>query len=524
MKKLFSLTKIYLKENISSFIGKKRGMGAKGLLLFAFLYVIIGVSMGANYYTMAESLAPINATSVILPMGIISATMVLVLINAKALGGNFYSAKDFETLSALPLKTSTVLGAKYISDVIISLVFSSVMLIPAYVVYFLFNKITFIRVFACVISLVLAPTFSQLLGCLIAWLTNLITSRMKNKNFINGMFSLVLVMAVLGASSIITNQTIVTVFMGEYPLWIKIAMPFIYFLDLAVIKESLLNLLFFIIVSLGYAFLAVFVMVIGYRKINSNLAVTKKSTKNKIYFAKKSVFCQMLKKDAKKFFTTPMYFVNVIVGPIFALIIPFVLLGLDGLLVMMLGEGNSLILLLGAFLIPLFLGMAPASASSISVEGTSFKLIKSLPVSHKDFLWSKVLFNILLNLPFLLIGEILTVVFLEVEILTALNVILIGLSALYFISLSSLFINLIFPVFEFSNVAQIVKQSKSVLLTMLLNIVINIIPIVVGANIITQTFTAELYLAICLAVFIILNVFLTVIFVKKSGCIYNKLN
>ncbi len=527
MKNLINLTKIYFKEMFFDIMGKNKKSQSKSLALFVILFGILALSLGFNYYTLAEVLEPVGLSFAVLPMGILTASLVLIMINTKSVGGNFYKSKDFEMLSALPIKNSTIISAKYISSILLSMVYSLATLLPAYVVYFMFCKVTVINVIVCVFSFVFIPSFSQLLCCLIGWISNAISSKMKNKNLISGIVSLIFVLLTLVVVSVMTSDTMIDLFADDFPLWLKIVMPFVYFLYFAIIKSSLLYFLAFVAVCLAYSVLAILFINLGYKKINSNLSITKTNTKKvkgELKFEKHSIFVQLLKKDAKKFFSTPIFFVNVIVGPIMAIAVPFALLGMKNELSMMVSDGSVLLILIATFMVPMFIGMSPASASLISIEGSSFKLVKSLPISHKSYLWSKITFNILLSLPFLIIGEVLIVIFLKMQANVAILMIVIGILFVYLLSLFSLFMNLMFARFDWTSVAMVVKQSKSVLFSMLASMVLTLIPFILGSSIISETFRLELFLTISMALIAVLSIVLTFIFIKKSKKLYEKLN
>ncbi len=521
MKTLINLTKIYFKETITSFLGKSKSAKTKSSLLFFVLFAIIAAALGFEYYVMAEAFEPLGLATSIIPMGLLTTSLVLIVTNSKSFGENFYKTKDYESLQALPIKSFYVILAKYLSSMLVSIIFTIACLVPAFVVYFIFFEATFTKVLFCLISILFLPAFSQFLGCIISWISNLISSRMKNKNIMSGIIGLIFVTLLVAVMSMLGSESMARLLVNDFPLWLKIIMPFTYFLSGAILQQNILYFLAFVGICIVYSLAAAALVLVGYKKINSNFKTTAKAKlKKPLNFEKHTVFSQFVKKELKTLLSTPIYFMNSIVGPLLAVVMPFAMFGLASEL-SLLGE-NLPVVLVGVLPI-LMLGMAPTSCVSISLEGQNIKTIKSMPISHNCFLWSKIMFNIFLNLPFLLISQTLMIVFLKIDILSAVLVVLLGLVLLFFISLSSLFINLLLPKLEWTSAAHVVKQSASVLLSMLLNMVISILIIVFAATVLPPEFSIKLYLIIVFAFFVLFGVVLTIIFNKKSKTLYQKL-
>ena len=113
-----------------------------------------------------------------------------------------------------------------------------------------------------------------------------------------------------------------------------------------------------------------------------------------------------------------------------------------------------------------FITTVYTSAISLSLEGENFWLIRSLPIQAKTIMFSKMLFNVLLALPFAIffIGAI--SFSLSLNFLTILLMMVLVASFSFATSILGSVINLYFPKFNFKNETEVVKQSVGAFLGM----------------------------------------------------------
>lgn len=136
--------------------------------------------------------------------------------------------------------------------------------------------------------------------------------------------------------------------------------------------------------------------------------------------------------------------------------------------------------------------MSNTSCVSISIEGKNLWILKSLPVDEIDILKSKILLNILLTIPISVICFLVIGIKLEFEIIIVVMLLIILLSI--FSSILGLFINLLYPKLEFTSDVQVVKQSASVIITMISNLLY--VAILCGIGYILKINNFEVFLII----------------------------
>ena len=117
-------------------------------------------------------------------------------------------------------------------------------------------------------------------------------------------------------------------------------------------------------------------------------------------------------------------------------------------------------------LVVFMLGITSTTASSISIEGKQFWILKSSPITPKQVFHGKIIVNLVITVPFLIINAVLAVVLLNFGVLDTIMLIVIPLLVTLFMSYMGLFVNLLFPRFDYDSDVKAIKQSLSVLITM----------------------------------------------------------
>ena len=201
---------------------------------------------------------------------------------------------------------------------------------------------------------------------------------MKNKNIMRSVITILFLILLFVFIYSAETTTFANAFIKDVPLAIKIVLPQIYFLYNAVTNASMLWFLAFVVINLSFATISIIVVSISYRKINSALYTYLKSkNKGKIYYKKTKVIFSLVKKEAKTFFSTPIYLMNGIMGPVLVTIMAVMLA--NGIWKIS-GEGLNIYAIISMTLLTLPIGLVPTTAVSISIEGDKFYTLKSLPI------------------------------------------------------------------------------------------------------------------------------------------------
>ncbi len=529
MKQTLNLIKVFFKETLMGMMGGISKKGGKSVLIFfAVIFTLIMSSLGYTFYNMAGFLNSMGFAKNILLIGFIAGLIVSVMITLTDTQGAVYKSQDYEMLASLPIRKFNIIVAKYLSVYLISLMYFTAFVLPAIVVYYFYCGVTAYGIIYLLIGLLLAPTFSQFLNCLISWLVNVLSSKMKNKTIMRTVTTLIFTLIVAVLVYLINSDMLSVMFATEMPLWFKIVFSNVYFLSIAVNTGNFLWFLVFLVLSITFFVFGVLVIMIGYQKINTLLKTSKNRKKQKQFiFKEKPVFSDLLKKEFSTLLNCTVYCINCLMGPIMTVVATVVCVVLYNSL----GELPKELII--TIVTPIFvfgccmcLGIAPTTSASISMEGSKFQNLKSLPISFKQIAWSKICVNLILSLPVAFVCGLVFVCIVPVGIPCAFLIIIYQLLAVVLYTVLGLLLNLRFPRLKWSNETQAAKQGASMLLTMFIDMFISIIPMVLFFILTTniENFTFLPFIGGFVGLMLVLTIAVILLFVFKGKKLYEKIN
>lgn len=109
----------------------------------------------------------------------------------------------------------------------------------------------------------------------------------------------------------------------------------------------------------------------------------------------------------------------------------------------------------------MIVNMSCTSTVSLSLEGKNQWIIQSLPISSKILFQSKMLFNMIVVLPFSLFCSIVFMIELKVSSILAILFILVSVVTVSFSTVLGMCAAIHFPKFEWENEIEVIKQSAS---------------------------------------------------------------
>jgi ABC-2 type transport system permease protein len=277
----------------------------------------------------------------------------------------------------------------------------------------------------------------------------------------------------------------------------------------AMIKLDLLSLLLFVAISL--VLFVVFVVVLNRSYVKISLKLQENSATGK-YKAKKlvksSVTSTLLKKELKTYFSIPVYIINSGFGMVLIAILTiasffyskeYILQAmqnndLGGL------SGNLYIMLLVIFVFTI--SLTNTTSSSVSLEGKNIDILKSLPVSAKQILNSKLYVNLIVIIPISIISIIVLGMKMGISSLQILTIA--GVIVLMSITTSQfgLICNLLFPKLNFKAPVQVVKQGMSMTVAMLSMFALDVL-LIMGYYFLSNMISIDVYSYIIMGIFLV---------------------
>lgn len=452
------------------------GLGIMWLMLFGMLVFYIGA--------MSVGLVKLGLSSVIPTyLYTISGLVILFFAVFKA-GSVMFDGRTYEMQSSLPVSQAAIVVSRFLTMYIGNLALSLLVMLPGMAVYAInvhpapsFYGYALIGIlFLPMLPLTLATAFGAGIAA--------ISARMRHKSLVSAGLSLLLVLVMLAAGSLLGSHAelltedilknmagIMTEKMGQlYP-------PAVWF-GSSVAEGNVMPFLKLTVLSLGSFLLLMAVLQKFFAQICSALHAN--SAKNNYKMQSLSVgsaLKALWKRELKRYFSSSIYVTNTIMSYLLMAVFAVALwaVGLDKIREQL---PIPMEMLTGfvPFLLSLPAVIMPVTACSISMEGKQWWLLQTLPVKSKTVYAGKVLTNLTIALPFYIAAVIFALLTVKPDVGGALGIVLLPAAYIVFSAVAGLSINIRLPLLEWENDVRVVKQSMSALLSMLTGFVSVMIP------------------------------------------------
>ncbi len=458
---------------------KRRNFYKILLLLFAFVYLSYYVYMMVD--TSMPNFIALNKPTYLLGVLFTYSCLIILVSNVFKVKNILFDFKDYDLLMSLPIKRNIVILSKIVSIYLLNLLYTMIIMIPGYFAYIKYLNLdsSFLYFFLIFIIPIVPLFLSLIIGIILSWLT----SNFKNKtigSYIVNISLIVIVMLISfrtdSASSIeMANSSINSIdkFGNIYPLMI---------IYLRLISSfNIIDFLLFIGVPAVLMSIFIYIIDIYYSKIRLKLLKTNVKDNYEIKtYHQNSALSSLYKKELKKFVSNSLYVLNTIFGCI--LIIVFIIL-------IIIFKDNTIAKLLtvpdlGDFLkkyvfigLSLLCAMSSTTHPSISLEGKSLWILKSIPVHTDTIFLSKILVNLTFLIPTILISGTFFGFYLHLDSISFLLIYLMPLGYAILASVSGLIFNLLSPNFDFDNEIRVIKQSLPAFLSIIGAFLVVIVPI-----------------------------------------------
>ena len=486
MSKFLQVTKINIlqtfqsnKNNNSKYKSERRKKGLKTLGIIAIVgYIMWYISFLTR--ALLPGFIAMGKPLYIIAFLFMICSVYIFFTNIFRIKSILFDFKDYDLLMSLPLKRSSIITSKIVSLYIVNLLYALIIMIPGYISYVTMvdmpnDLIFFLLLFTIPIIPLLA---SSIIGIIITW----ITSFFRNKNVGSYVVNLLIVFAALFLSfktssldeSEIANQSInmINGFSKFYPL----TTVFVNLIE----NINIINLLLYFI--LPFILMGVFILFInvGYTPLRNRLLKQNIKTDYEIEgYKHNSPLKRLYFKEIKRYFASSLYVINTAFPCIILIVIIIAMLvsNTDLLSSFTKVKDAKEVIASNIFLV---LSMACALSStthaSISIEGKSFWIMKSIPVKPSTIFLSKILVNLTILVPTVIIGGTFFGLYLHLPVDKMILLYIIPLAYSIFAAVGGLLLNLMFPKFDYDNEIRVIKQSLPVFLVMLIGMIVVFVP------------------------------------------------
>ena len=494
MKKLFSLIRACMSSDMAIFRIKTKKKSKYSALVPAFIaaYLMFMIWSGANSFL--EKLAPMNLGYLLLAMATMGISLITILEGIYKSGPLLFNCKDDQLLLSLPIKRRTVVFIRILKLYVFELLYNSMFLLPVMVAYVRWGNVGPTYYLTCFVMLLMLPIIPIVISCIIGAITSGISSKFKYKNVVEIVISMIALVGVFYFSFkvedvfnyLLANAESINDFI------IKRYYPAGVFSKL-VIDFNVKDLLIFI--SVNIAVMAATILVLGkfYFSINSKLkSVNTSKVHSKVEplnFKAKSQTNSLIRKEINTFFKTPVFIVNAGFSLVLFLVLAVLMaIRFDSVATILINEEsglgiakeliyNNLSIIIFA-LITFGTFMTSITSSIISLEGRNISILKSLPIKTKTILMAKVKAALLITTPAILVGDLILFIRFRTNIFEALLLVVLSILMPLISHFLGIIINLKYPKLEWESPAEVVKQSTSSFIAVMLGMVL--LMIIVG--------------------------------------------
>ena len=473
MSKITALIKASAFDNMTLFkLGaKKQSSFMERLLPLLFTSLCFTINCIIAEIIIRE-LVPHNLEIVLLTLFIVYTSLMTIIEGIYKSSGLLFNCKDDNFLFSAPIKKSTILSIRVFKFYIFEVFYNSLFLIPAMMIYAFHVNVSFSYYMISALALLLLPIIPIVISSVIGGTISAISSRFKFKTFVEIVVtggSLVAIFLVL----MNFDQDVTTLIekaQNNHQTVMNIYFPAREYINL-ILNYNLKELILFIIANLGILVATILILSKTYFKINSRIKVIKPNNKNKKYKIKTHrQTTSIIIKELKKFISSPIYVTNSTFGlAIFIIGSIFFSTKFDSIVRMLPEQNNDLLTeLLNSYIPVAFTGLISfisfttfITSSMISLEGKAFDILKSMPIKPFKVVLSKICAALIIVLPFILIGDLITFFSFKFSVIDILLIIAYSIVLPSLAETIGIIINIKYPRMDAENDTQVIKQSTS---------------------------------------------------------------
>ncbi len=477
------------------------------------------------------------ATTTILSIYTLITTIIILTEGIYKSSDLLFKPRDNDALLAMPIKKSTIVLARIIKFYIFEMLYCLIFLLPAIIAFCLNTEVSATYFLLAITMLVLLPVIPIAISCIAGLVISALSARFKHKSLLQVILSFAFLLAiaiiilVMNSTSGFSSESIAIL----SDKIVQYYYPASTFVNLAT-SFDIWQYLLFIAINLVVLLVTVFIISRFYYQIVNHLSITKQSHKTgtKYHYVKHDQVFAIVKKELNRYFSTPVLLMNTALGLVlFMVAVGALCFKFDDIASAIMSSIEDFPLTLEemrsflpsvAFALVAFASlMTFITATMISLEGKAFNLLKTMPISGKKVIMSKVLAALLLIVPITALGSIILSIRFQFNLMDSILVLIATIVLALVTELIGILINLKYTRFDAESDAVVVKQSASVMVATFvgLGMVLITIPLAFAA-----VFFAGQTIGLIMmdAIFIIISIYLYLAIATRGEEKYTKLS
>lgn len=467
------------------YCGSARARRRAVLIALGAGFVILALLATSAMYSvmLAFSLEPLGALELLPTLMMFAASIVVLMTGVYKSVNLLFTFRDYDTLASLPIPGAVLLGSRFLMLYLSNLGFMALILLPALAVYGVMAAPGAGFWAAAAVSFFFIPLLPVLAGTLLGLVISLAASRFRHSNALAILFSLAaFVLLMVGSTGL--SASMASESFGPVAQMAARQITRLYFparLYQQALAGSGWALALFVLGSALAAALALWLLGRCFGPLRALLMARRaRSAYRPEALKARSPAMALFGKEMRRFFASALYVLNGGAGLLLMTLmtLALIILGADQLeLLLELPGLASMLMAVLPFLLGLMNAMTAPSACSLSLEGKSLPILKSLPVSSRAVLMSKAAVTAVLTGGATVVNALALTLALRPTLLEALWLWVIPLLYGLVSAQAGLLFNLRLPNFSWTSEVTVIKQSVPVLLTMLLAFALSVPPL-----------------------------------------------
>ena len=471
------------------YCGSARARRRAVLIALGAGFVVLALLATSAMYSvmLAFSLEPLGALELLPTLMMFAASIVVLMTGVYKSVNLLFTFRDYDTLASLPIPGAVLLGSRFLMLYLSNLGFMALILLPALAVYGVMAAPGAGFWAAAAVSFFFIPLLPVLAGTLLGLVISLAASRFRHSNALAILFSLAaFVLLMVGSTGL--SASMASESFGPVAQMAAQQITRLYFparLYQQALAGSGWALALFVLGSALAAALALWLLGRCFGPLRALLMARRaRSAYRPEALKARSPAMALFGKEMRRFFASALYVLNGGAGLLLMTLmtLALIILGADQLellleLLLELPGLASMLMAVLPFLLGLMNAMTAPSACSLSLEGKSLPILKSLPVSSRAVLMSKAAVTAVLTGGATVVNALALTLALRPTLLEALWLWVIPLLYGLVSAQAGLLFNLRLPNFSWTSEVTVIKQSVPVLLTMLLACALSVPPL-----------------------------------------------
>ncbi len=465
---LFGINKILHMKNAEEKKQGKRSLGALIAMVFALGYISILYSI-----MLSSAFATLGILPTLLGLMALASSLLILVFSIFETKGVLFGFGDYDIVMSWPVDIRAVAASRVASMYAYNFIYGFLLLFPAGVIYALKAGPAWWFYPLFLVLMLLIPALPTILGAMLGTALTLATARMKKSNLFSIVAQMALVIGIMAlsmrGSTSITDPSKITDSAYAIKHLIETTYPPAVWFQNTLADGSLPDLAWLLLLTIVSVGLLLLWLGRNFVFINSRI---QSKPRGETFVMRRQVrtgkASALFRRELKRYFSSTLYVVNTAFGYVMLLAAgaAIMLKAADVLKFLDMQDVSPTAL---AAAVPFVLGwiasMGSTTASSISMEGKSLWIVKSLPVSARDWFFSKLMVTLVMAVPCIIIASTMAVIGLKPGITDAIWMYLIPLSYSIAFGVFGLWLNIRMPRLDWKTEAEVVKQGGSTMVS-----------------------------------------------------------